>query len=271
MRKPASVFVLMMGFCLVLCRPAAAEEATTQAAALAKTVQNPIANLITLPFQFNYNLGVGAYKRTSLNLNVQPVIPFPGKKWNVIARTIIPINSLPQGQTQSAFGIGDATLSLYVSPAQAGKVVWGLGPIFGLPTASNPELLGSGKLGIGPSGVILVQPGKWTIGAVAGNVWSVVGDSDRDHYSLLTFQYFINYNFGHGWALGSVPIITANWKASSGNQWTIPWGLQISKVTRFGSQPVNLLVGYYYNSEHPDGAADAQVRFQLNLMYPTKK
>ena len=88
---------------------------------------------------------------------------------------------------------------------------------------------------------------------------------------MLTFQYFVNYNLGSGWALGTGPTITANWEADSGERWTIPWGLQVSKVTRFGSQPVNLLLGYYENSKHPEGASDSQVRFQVNFMFPTKK
>ncbi len=108
------------------------------------------------------------------------------------------------------------------------------------------------------------------MGGLLSNIWSVAGDSARDDYSLLTLQWFLNYNFGGGWALGSVPIITANWKADSDDRWTIPWGLQVSKITRFGSQPVNVLLGYYYNSEHPEGAADSQVRLQINFMFPTK-
>ena len=254
--------------------PAAATDQATeeeQAAALAKAVQNPIAALATLPLQANYNLGVGEYDRTQFNLNVQPVIPFSGKKWNIITRTIIPINSIPVGETGAYFGMGDATMTLFVSPAKPGGLIWGAGPIIGIPSATNSETLGSGKWGLGPALVALAQPGKWTIGGLVNNVWSVAGDSDRDDYSYMTLQYFINYNFGGGWAIGTVPVLTANWKADSGQQWTVPWGLQISKVTKFAKQPVNLLLGYYYNATHPDGGAESQVRFQLNFMYPIPK
>jgi len=246
------------------------EPAGDDAAALAKTIQNPIASVITLPLQFNWNTGAGPYDRTFFNLNVQPVVPFKGKKWNVVARAILPVISAPQGETDSTFGLGDTTLSLFWTPAKSGKLIWGVGPAFGLPTATNPEILGSGKFGLGPSAVALVQPGKWTIGGVVNNIWSVAGDDEREDTNVLTFQYFINYNLGSGWAVGMVPIITANWEADSDNTWTIPWGLQVSKVTKFGSQPVNLLLGYYTNSEHPDGGPDAQVRFQLNFIFPTK-
>ena len=146
-------------------------------AALAQKIQNPLASVISLPMQFNFNEGVGQYDRRFLNLNVQPVIPYPGENWNLITRTIIPINSIPVGETDSVFGFGDTNLSLWWSPAKAGSVTWGLGPSFTIPTASNPEVLGSDKLSIGPTGVLFISTGKWTMGAVASNVWSVAGNT----------------------------------------------------------------------------------------------
>jgi len=246
------------------------EEAAPDAANLAQQIQNPLASLVSLPLQFNFNEGVGPYDRRMFNLNVQPVIPFPGESWNIITRTIMPVNSVPVGATDSVFGIGDTTLSIFMSPAGSGSVTWGVGPIFSVPTASNPEVLGSDKLSIGPTGVLFASVGKWTMGAVASNVWSVAGNSDRDDVNFGLVQWFLNYNIGNGWALGTAPIITVNWKAESGNQWTIPWGVQVSKVTHFGSRPVNLLLGYYKNTTHPEGGADSQVRFQLNLLFPQK-
>jgi len=264
---------LVLGCCLVLGGAAMAKESDnddTSADALAKAAQNPLAALVSVPMQFNFNNGAGPYGRKLFNLNIQPVVPIQGEKWNIITRTIIPVNSVPVGETGSVFGLGDTTLSLFASPAKAGTVIWGVGPIAGLPTASNPEVLGSGKWGLGPTGVILVQAGKWTVGGLASNLWSVAGDGHRDDYNLFTAQYFVNYNFGHGWALGTAPILTADWKADSDNRWTIPWGLQVSKVTHIGSQPVNLMLGYYDNSEHPEGAATSKVIFQVNFMFPTK-
>ncbi len=220
--------------------------------------------------QFNWNNGMGEYDRTQFTLNVQPVVPFKGKKWNVIARAIMPIMSVPQGETESTFGIGDTTLTLFWSSAKAGKLIWGVGPIFGLPTASNPEVLGSGKWGLGPSVVLFYPTGHWTMGMVASNTWSVAGEDNRADTNVFFAQYFVNYNVGGGWAVGTAPVITANWEAESGQEWTVPWGLQVSKVTRFGRQPVNLLLGYYSNVTRPDGAADNQFRFQINFMYPQK-
>ena len=236
--------------------------------ALAKAVQNPLASMVTLPLQANYNSGVGPDDRTLFNLNVQPVVPFLGKEWNIIARTIIPINSVPVGPDHSEFGLGDTSLTLFWTPAKPGKVIWGVGPAFGLPTASNPELLGSEKLSVGPSGVLFYSTGKWTMGAVASNIWSIAGESDRADVNLFTLQYFLNYNLSNGWALGTAPVLSANWEADSDNTWIIPWGLQVSKVTAFGAQPVNLLVGYYTNSEHPDNGPESQFRLQLNFLFP---
>ena len=285
--KPLSVLATWCVLAL-LCGSAAAQESAAtsdtapgehdDSADLAKQVQNPLANLVSLPLQFNFNDGVDTGGiagedlgggRRFFNLNVQPVIPFPGEKWNVISRTIIPINSVPIDETDSVFGLGDINLSLFWSPAKAAALTWGVGPVFYLPTASNPEILGTGKLSVGPTGVLFYGTGPWTMGGVASNAWSVAGDSDRDEVNFFFAQYFVNYNLGGGWALGTAPIITCDWTVDPGNRWTIPWGAQVSKVTHFGSRPANLLVGYYNNSQHPDGGPESQVRIQVNLLFPS--
>jgi hypothetical protein len=282
MRIPTPLLVLAICCWLALWVSAAAAESASgvdpaehDEAGLAKTIQNPLANLISLPLQFNFNNGArppgSTQDRRFFNLNVQPVIPYPGEKWNIISRTIIPLNSVPMGDTDSVFGFGDTSLSLFWSPAKASALTWGVGPAIVLPTASNPEVLGSGKWSIGPTGVIFYGIGNWTLGAVASNVWSVGGDSGRQDVNFFVAQWFANYNLPKAWAVGTAPIITCDWEAPSGNQCTIPWGLQVSKVTHFGSRPVNLLLGYYKNSTHPDGAPDSQARVQINFMFPQKK
>jgi hypothetical protein len=256
-------------FWIALGGSVAAQETSSDADALAKAAQNPLAAMVTLPMQFNFSSGVGAFDRQALNLNIQPVVPITGEKWNLIARTIIPVNSVPQGQTDSTFGIGDTTLQLFFSPAEASKLTWGIGPVFSVPTASNREVLGSGKWGAGPGAVVFYTTGKWTMGGVISNLWSIAGDGDRDDYNFMTLQYFLNYNIGAGWAVGTAPVITADWKADSDERWTIPWGVQVSKVAEIGSQPVNLLLGYYSNSEHPTNGVESQVRLQINFLFPT--
>ncbi len=264
---------IVLGIALVILSTAAlaADKAalTHEADDLAKVAQNPLATMVTLPLQSNWNTGVGEYDRTMYNLNIQPVIPFPGEKWNVINRVIMPVNTIPIGEYDSTSGLGDTMWQIFFSPNTEGAVTWGVGPVFNLPTAANQELLGSGKWGAGPTGVIFVSLGKWTFGGVASNIWSFAGDSDREDINRLTAQWFINYNFGGGWALGTVPTVTADWTAESGEQWTVPWGLQLSKVMPIGRQPVNVLVGYYVNSEHPTNGPESQVRFQVNFLFPT--
>jgi len=263
--------------CLAPCIAAAAEGAGDQAATqeeLAKTVQNPLATLITLPFQLNINDGArppgSTDDRRVFNLNIQPVIPYPGDKWNIITRTIIPFNSVPQGDADSTFGLGDVNLSIFWSPAKPGNFIWGAGPAVSMPTSSS-EILGTEQLSLGPTGVVFYSVGKWTLGAVASNVWSVTSAGGRDDVNFLFAQWFANYNIKNGWAVGTAPIITCDWENSSGDECTIPWGVQVSKVTHFGHRPVNLLAGYYRNSEHPTGAPDDQLRLQVNLLFPTKK
>jgi hypothetical protein len=249
---------------------ASAQEQESQAAELAKAAQNPLAALVTLPLQANFNNGIGDDDRRMFNLNIQPVAPFKGEDWNLITRTIIPLNSMPRGVDEADFGLGDANTTLFLSPAKASAVTWGVGPVINFPSASNPERLGTGKWGLGPAGVIFIQTGRFTYGGLVNNVWSVAGDSDREDYNRFLLQWFVNFNFGGGWALGTVPIVTADWNADSGEQWTVPWGAQLSKVMRIGQQPVNLLAGYYYNATRPTGGPESQVRVQLNLMFPIK-
>ena len=111
-------------------------------------------------------------------------MPFHGEKWNLITHTIISVNSVPQGETDSVFGLGNITLQLMFTPASPGDVIWGVGPVLMSPTASNPEVLGSEKFGIGPAGILFYQTGKWTMGGIATNIWSVAGESDRDDINL---------------------------------------------------------------------------------------
>ena len=238
--------------------------------ALAKAAQNPVANLISVPFQNNFNHGIGPNDVTQWVLNFQPVIPVTlNKDWNLITRTIIPtINQpSPASGVPSAFGLGDINPTAFLSPAHSGKLIWGVGPTFTFPTATDP-LLGAGKWSAGPAVVALTICGHWVAAALANNQWSFAGWGDKDVNAML-IQPFINYNLKHGWALSFAPIITANWDAPSGQQWTVPLGLGVSKTTRFQRRPIQLGLQYYRNVEHPDAAAASQLRFVLSLLFPT--
>jgi hypothetical protein len=259
---------------------------------LQKAVQNPVASLISVPVQNNTNFGVGPNDRRQNVLNIQPVIPIrASENWNLIIRWIIPVIWQPapgtanlevfgieentpaylagQSVQKSAgvFGFGDIAPSFFFSPAKPGKLIWGAGPVFVLPTATS-KVLGQGKLSMGPSLVALVQPGKWTLGTLVNNVWSVAGPSDRSDVSQMTFQYFVNYNLKKGWYLSSSPVISANWKASSGNVWTVPVGGGVGRILRLGLQPVNISAQFYGNAAHPSGGSPWGMRLQIAFLFP---
>jgi len=251
---------------------------------LAKQTQNPLANLISLPLQNNFDFKDGPHERTRYTLNIQPVVPFKlTEKWNLITRTIFPLRYQPDitQSTGGVFGIADTTFTAFLSPKASGKFIWGVGPVLLLPTATD-DALGTGKWGAGPSIVALITPDPWVIGFVASNVWSFAGDSDRDKVNFFTFQYFINYNLPNGWYLTSAPINTANWEAEDGNKWTIPVGGGGGKVVRIGKLPVNIQAQVFYNVERielstseplpeplPDAtAADWQLRLQMQFLFP---
>lgn len=237
---------------------------------LAKSAQNPVANLISLPLQNNTNFGIGQDDETQNILNIQPVWPFSiSENWNLITRTIFPVVSQPDiltGGEGRINGLGDTTFTGFFSPKKPGKLTWGIGPVFLLPTATD-DALGSDKWGAGPSVVLLTMPGHWVIGSLFSNVWSFAGSGDQD-LNLFTWQYFINYNLNAGWYLTSAPIISANWEADSDNRWTVPFGGGVGKIFKIGKQPLNGQISAYYNVEKPDSGANWQMRVQLQFLFP---
>jgi hypothetical protein len=238
--------------------------------ALAKQVQNPIASLISVPFQNNFNFGVGPNNDLQYILNIQPVLPFKlNEDWNVISRTVLPLVYQPvlAPGVGDVFGLGDIQEQLYFSPSKASSFIWGVGPVLQFPSATDMAL-GSGKWAAGPGAVGLIMKGHWVAGVLANNIWSYAGDVDRLDVDLLTVQPFVNYNLPDGWYLTTSPIITANWEAEGDNRWTVPIGGGVGKIFRIGSQPLNAQLASYYNIEHPDGAADWQIRFQIQLLFP---
>src|SRR5664279_1798595 len=206
--------------------PTAAPSDASATADLQKAVQNPVASLISVPVQNNSNFNIGPYNRTQDVLNIQPVIPARiSENWNLITRIIQPIvwQPYPQQTTGGEYGLGDMNPTFFLSPAKPGKLIWGVGPTFVIPTATS-DITGQGQFSLGPSVVVLTQPGHWTIGALANNVWSVAGESGRAPVNQFLIQYFLNYNLKKGYYITLQPIITANWMASSGNIWTVPFG-----------------------------------------------
>jgi hypothetical protein len=251
---------------------AGAARAELSAEELAKLAQNPVGNLISLPFQNNTNLNYGPEKGTQNILNIQPVIPISiNDDWNIITRTIVPVISMPSlgPGIDSVSGIGDIQLTAFLSPAKPGSWIWGAGPVMQMPTNSNSEL-GNRNWGLGPSVVVLhLEHGSpWVYGVLVNNVWSLTSDKQGGSYNNGLIQPFVNYNFPEGVYLTSAPIATVNWNADSGQQWTVPIGGGVGKIFHFGKLPVNTQVSAYYNVVRPDFGPNWQIRAQVQLMFP---
>jgi hypothetical protein len=237
---------------------------------LAKKTQNPVSDLISVPFQSNINFGLGPYIRTQHILNIQPVIPFRiGGGWNLITRVIAPVVSQPnitspEGRSN---GFGDLNPTFFLSPAEPGRVIWGIGPTLGFPTASDTSL-GTGKWTAGPSVVLLAIPGKWVVGTLVSNAWSFAGNRDRPAVNQFALQYFVNYNYPKGWYFTSSPILSANWRAASGERWTVPFGAGMGRIFRAGKMPLNAQAQAFYFAEKPEHGPDWGLRFQLQFLFP---
>ena len=239
---------------------------------LAKQSQNPVANLISVPFQNNINFGLGPHDRTQNLLLIEPVIPIRlTDNWNLISRTIIPVLYHPDVQSSSGgeFGLSDINESLFFCASKPGKIVWGLGPSVQFPTATD-NVLGTGKWAAGPTATLLTMHGHWVWGVLVNNLWSFAGDNDRKDINFMALKYFVNYNFSHGWHLTSSPTITANWKADNDNRWTIPLGGGGGKVFHVGKQAMNFQTQAFYNVERPAGGPDWTLRIQLTFLFPGK-
>ncbi|SBT08559.1 conserved exported hypothetical protein [Candidatus Accumulibacter aalborgensis] len=249
--------------------PALAEMSAEE---LAKLAQNPVGNLVSVPFQNNTNLNFGPEKGTQNVLNIQPVIPVSvSDEWNVITRTIVPVVSMPSlypGDDRTN-GIGDTVFTAFLSPAKPGSFIWGAGPVVQLPTNSNSEL-GNKNWGLGPSVVVLhLEKGDpWVYGVLVNNIWSLSSNKQGGSYNNGLMQPFVNYNFDSGFYITSAPIITANWKAESSQRWTVPLGGGVGKIFHFGRLPVNTQLSAYYNVVTPDNGANWQIRAQVQFMFP---
>jgi hypothetical protein len=248
-----------------------AEGADANAETLAKIAQNPVGNLISVPFQENANLNAGPFDHELNVLNIQPVIPIDiTEDWNIITRTILPIISQPgfaPNQARSD-GLGDVQVSAFLSPAKPGAWIWGAGVVAQLPTHTDAAL-GNDHAGLGPTFVLLhLERGSpWVYGVLLNNIWSV-GNSSSPAYNNGLLQPFLNYNFKSGTYLTSSPVVTVNWEAKGSQQFTVPIGAGVGKIFKFGRLPVNTQLGAYYNVVRPDFAPNWQLRLQAQLMFP---
>ncbi|MEW9838749.1 transporter, partial [Mesorhizobium marinum] len=237
---------------------------------LAKQLSNPVASLISLPFQFNYDSGFGPDDGHRVTLNIQPVIPFElSSDWNLISRTIIPViwQEDVAGPSGSQFGLGDTVQSLFLSPSAPGPggIIWGAGPVFMLPTSTDP-LLGGDRWGAGPTGVVLKQSGPWTYGVLANHIWSFAGPDAAPDVNATFVQPFLTYTTDDAWTFAFNTESTYDWEAE---QWSVPINFMVSKLVKFGEQPVSFQAGVRYWAESPDAGPDGLgFRGAVTLLFP---
>lgn len=265
MKKIIALYIILLS--AVIFNPTA--YAQDDAAELAKKLANPIASLISLPFQNNLDHGIGSLKGSRYTLNIQPVIPISlNKKLNMITRVIVPYVSQYNitGIAQHQSGLADIVASAFFSPTNSKNgLTWGAGPVLLFPTGTNSYLTGK-KFGIGPTIVALKQAGGWTYGALFNQLWSVAGSSDRADISQMFVNPFVSYNWKSGAGVTGGLEWTQNWKASTTNLFFIP---MFSGLTSFGKQKVSLSIGPRYNIAAPSAVKSRfGLRGSIVLLFP---
>jgi hypothetical protein len=237
-------------------------------AELAKKLSNPVASLISVPFQFNYDTGYGAKDADRIVLNIQPVVPFSlNDDWNLILRTILPViyqGSLADG-IQSKAGLGDTVQSFFFSPKEPiNGWILAAGPVALWPTGTDP-LLRSEQFGLGPTALALRQDNGWTYGALVNHIFGVTDSDDHPDVNATFIQPFVSYTWPSATTLAFNTESTYDW---TGEQWTVPLNLILSQVVKFGSQPVQFSLGGRYYADAPDSGPEWGVRFAVTFLFP---
>ena len=267
-RTFCTMALLVAGMTGGLCEEAATD-ANADAAELAKKLQNPVAALISVPIQNNFDFGAGpGGDGFQYKVNVQPVIPFSlSEDWNLISRTIVPyVYQEDIFGTSSQSGLSDTVQSLFFSPKAptSSGWIWGAGPVFLLPTATD-DLLGSEKWGTGPTGVLLKQQGPWTYGALANHIRSFAGESSRADVNATFLQPFVSYTTKTYTTFGFNTESTYDWDRS---QWTVPLNATVSQLLKIGNQPVQFTLGVKYYAEKPANGPEWGLRFAVTFLFP---
>lgn len=255
---------------LAVASPVAAQQADPSPAGLATKLENPLSDIITIPIQVNWKQGVGPAGETQTVTNVQPVVPFSlNRRWNLITRVVMPFIWQPAA-VGSAAGAGDAVASGFFSPRLVSHgITWGVGPVVNVPFTTDPTL-GNGKWSAGPTAVVMKQQGHVMYGALVNQVWSFAdrGDAPRTDVSQMLFQPVLSYITGTGVTIRVMSEMTANWKAASGERWTIPVTAVVSKIERIGVLPVSVQIGGGVYLAAPQGGPSWQLRTGVVVVFP---
>lgn len=251
------------------------DDQAQQEADLAKKLQNPVAALISVPIQNNWDFGLGSDNAMKYTANIQPVVPISiSKDWNLIVRTILPViylealtsnTNAPSSVRQSHFGLGDTTQSFFFSPkAPVGGWIIGAGPVGYYPSATD-EALGGGKWGAGPTIVALRQEHGFTYGALVNQIWSFAGQEDRREINSTFLQPFVSFTTKTFTTFSLNTETTYNWQTEEA---TVPINVGIQQLIKIGKQPVAFQLGYRYYVEKPDGGPDWGLRFTITFLFP---
>lgn len=261
-------YPLLAGILAGVCSMSALAESDEE---LAKKSLNPVAAMISLPIQVNYDSDIGPLKEgTKTLINVQPVIPVSiSQDWNLISRTILPLidqkNVTPTSGSQS--GVGDIVQSVFFSPKQATANGWilGAGPVFLLPSGSSE--LSSEKWGAGPTIVALKQESGWTYGILANHIWSFAGDAERADISATFLQPFLSYTNKKFLTLGVNTESTYDWKSE---KWIVPLNFFATQMLKVGGQPLTLTAGARYWANTPKGVGPEGwgLRLAVTFLFP---
>ncbi len=277
-------FGWMMGMLAAVSLTWAAMSASADAD-LAKQSQNPLGTMISLPLENNTYFEVGPDENLANILYAKPVLPVNFGSVNLINRFVVPLIYLEsqkfevdqqtdvgfeqiQVKTDDQFGLGNIQWQGFLSPANPGKIIWGVGPVLEMPTNTD-DALGVDRWSIGPGAVALAMPGNWVVGALGLNLWDFAGEDDEPDVNKFIFQYFINYNLANGWYLSSTPVISANWEADSDDRWTVPFGLGVGRLVKIGGTlPVDVKVQPFWYAEKPDNGPDWSLQLQVKFLFP---
>jgi hypothetical protein len=240
-----SVTLFLLVLAAVCAFPAWAQEAGGAPRTLTQQKLNPLAYSINLPATLSLGFGVGPRRDTEPTLNFQPRVPLGlTEDWRIVTRSNLSIIHVPA--PEDVTGLGDIDVSLFLTPAKAAKWVWGAGPIFQFPTATDTAL-GTGRWSAGPTAALLYVDGPWVNGILVSHLWSFAGPSSRQDVSLTQIEVQFSYAFSNDWYIQTAPTLSHDWRAPGGQDWVIPIGADVGRTFTLGSQGMSLQIGAYYN------------------------
>jgi hypothetical protein len=232
---------------------------------LSKQLQNPLADLVSVPFQNNFN-GGGPNGSASYLLNFQPVIPIElDRTWNLILRPIVPYYNVPLVTGERSTGLGEIILETFLSPSKASRFIWGVGLALSFPTATN-EAVSTGCFAAGPVVALVYMDGPWVVGMLLTQL-DAFARMTSTHLDTTSLQVFLNYNLPNAWSVGTAPTFVQNWNAV-GQQLLVPVGASVAKTLAIAHLPISLSLSYYANVVHPEGGSPWLLRMVVTFMFP---